>query len=256
MVLIATGDARLALSIAAHAPTLDVDEQLTVKQAGAQLPVTVLTDSAGTRLHVVDVTEGEVAVSYRASVVGRAEPDEVSAIDELLYLRPSRYCESDSLGPTARREFRGMTDTELLFGVSSWVADRLFYVPGSSHPTDGAVNTLLAGQGVCRDYAHLVVALLRALDVPARLASVYAPGLDPMDFHAVAEAAIDGRWCVVDATTLAPRSSLLRIATGRDAADTAFLSSRGSAVLVDELTVSAVVDELPTDDVTQLVSLG
>ena len=109
---------------------------------------------------------------------------------------------------------------------------------------------------MCRDYAHLVVALLRALNVPARLASVYAPGLSPMDFHAVAEAAIDGRWCVVDATTLAPRSSLVRIATGRDASDTAFLSIHGAATELDDLTVTAVVDDLPRDDVTELVSLG
>src|SRR5690606_13899415 len=93
--------------------------------------------------------------------------------------------------------------------------------------TDGAVSTLLSRRGVCRDFAHLVVAFLRALDVPARVVSVYAPGLTPMDFHAVAEAAIDGTWHVVDATGLAPRQSLLRIATGRDAADTAFLSARG-----------------------------
>ena len=82
---------------------------------------------------------------------------------------------------------------------------RLNYVPGSSDPIDGAADTLLAGTGVCRDYAHLVVALLRAVFVPARLVSVYAPGLYPMDFHAVAEAFIDGQWRVVDATLLAPR---------------------------------------------------
>ena len=131
----------------------------------------------------------------------------------------------------------------------------LSYVPGSSLPTDGAVNTLLARQGVCRDYAHLVIALLRALDVPARLAAVYAPGLDPMDFHAVAEAWVEGAWHVVDATTLAPRSTLVRIATGRDAADTAFLSNYGANVRLDNLWVTAVADELPGDDVTQLVRI-
>ena len=77
---------------------------------------------------------------------------------------------------------------------------------------------------MCRDFAHLVIALLRARNVPARLVAVYAPGLQPMDFHAVVEAAIDGEWRVVDATTLAPRQSLVRIATGRDASDTAFLT--------------------------------
>ncbi len=66
--------------------------------------------------------------------------------------------------------------------------------------------------------------MLRARNVPARLVAVYAPGLQPMDFHAVVEAAIDGEWRAVDATTLAPRQSLVRIATGRDASDTAFLT--------------------------------
>ena len=114
----------------------------------------------------------------------------------------------------AHAEFGGIPDPrDLLAAVSSWVGTRLAYVPGSSRPTDGAVETLLQRQGVCRDYAHLVIALLRGLDVPARLTAVYAPGLEPMDFHAVAEAAIDGTWYAVDATLLAPRSSLLRICT-------------------------------------------
>ena len=73
-------------------------------------------------------------------------------------------------------------------------------MPGSSDPIDGAVDTLLAGAGVCRDFAHLVVALLRAVNVPARVVSVYAPGLYPMDFHAVAEAFVEGQWRVVDGT--------------------------------------------------------
>ena len=103
------------------------------------------------------------------------------------------------------------------------------------------MQTLLAREGVCRDYAQLVVALLRANDIPARLVAVYAPGLSPMDFHAVAEAAINGRWYVVDATALAPRSALVRITTGRDAADTAFLSTYGGDVKLHETDVSAVV---------------
>jgi transglutaminase-like putative cysteine protease len=88
------------------------------------------------------------------------------------------------------------------------------------------------------------------------MVAVYAPGLTPMDFHAVAEAWIDGAWRVVDATTLAPRSSLVRISTGRDAADTAFLTVvSGRADLVD-LEVTATADVLPDDDLTQLVSLA
>ena len=85
---------------------------------------------------------------------------------------------------------------------------------------------------------------------------MYAPGLSPMDFHAVAEAYIDGVWQVVDATGLAPRQSLMRIATGRDAADTAFLSSAGAAVLLNVLRVTAIADVLPRDDVAQPARLG
>ena len=112
-------------------------------------------------------------------------------------------------------------------------------MPGSSDPIDGAVDTLLAGAGVCRDFAHLVVALLRAVNVPARVVSVYAPGLYPMDFHAVAEAFVEGQWRVVDGTLLAPRQALVRIATGRDAADIAFLDNHKGAITLNKLVVTA-----------------
>ena len=102
-----------------------------------------------------------------------------------------------------------------------------------------------------------MIGLLRSLDVPARLTSVYVPGLDPTDFHAVAEAAIGGKWYVVDATLLAPRKSLVRICTGRDAASTAFLSSYQGNVELAALEVFAVVDgEFPDDNVMELVTLG
>ena len=129
-------------------------------------------------------------------------------------------------------------------------------MPGSSDPIDGAVDTLLAGNGVCRDYAHLVVALLRAVNVPARLVAVYAPGRSPMDSHAVAEAFVDGAWRVVDATCLAPRQTLVRIATGRDAADTAFLDNHKGDITLNNMTVTATSDDdLPKDSVDQLVSI-
>ncbi|PRY68395.1 transglutaminase-like putative cysteine protease [Glaciihabitans tibetensis] len=231
-------------------------ETLTVIQNGSPLEVSEVTDQHGTRLHLVKAEAGRVVVDYTVQVDAALATAEIDELDELRYIRPSRYCESDTLGPTARNQFRGLTGRDLLAAVSSWVGSQLFYVPGSSAPTDGAVATMLARQGVCRDYAHLVVALLRALDVPARLVSVYAPGLYPMDFHAVAEAFVDGDWHVVDATTLAPRQSLMRIATGRDASDTAFLSTRGGAVSIHKMEVGAVVDELPRDDVNLMVKLA
>jgi transglutaminase-like putative cysteine protease len=240
-------------------PDAGIAELLTITSDGepVQAPETLIPGEG--RTHVLQaVRPGRVVVDYAATVTGRAAEPAVTEADRVIYLRPSRYAESDRLTAVARSEFAGISaPDQLLAAVSSWVGTRLRYVPGSSGPMDGAVDTLLARQGVCRDYAHLVFALLRALDVPARLAAVYAPGLHPMDFHAVAEAAVDGRWRVVDATTLAPRSTLVRIASGRDAADTAFLSNYGGTLDLVEMSVTAVVDgELPDDDVTRLVSIS
>ncbi|QGQ19479.1 transglutaminase [Cellulomonas sp. JZ18] len=247
--------ATLVLEVAVahvHAP----EEELRVTLDGAPAPVRETAGPHGTRLQVVAAPPGALVVDYRATVRGRAAaaPGDDEA-DRLWFLRPSRYCESDALAPTARAEFAGLDGPDLLAAVSSWVGTRLAYLPGSSRPTDGAVGTLLARQGVCRDYAHLVVALLRALDVPARVVAVYAPGLAPMDLHAVAEAWVDGAWHVVDATTLAPRPALVRVATGRDASDTAFLTVHGGVAVLDALEVTAVADALPDDDVRRLVAL-
>ena len=138
-------------------------------------------------------------------------------------------------------------DVEEFEADGARVHRRLVYTAGSSRPVDTAVDTLLTGQGVCRDYAHLTITLLRALDVPARLVAVYAPGLAPMDFHAVVEADVDGTWCVVDPTRLAPTGSLVRICSGRDAADTAFLTLLGRRARFEAMTVTATTaGALPT----------
>jgi transglutaminase-like putative cysteine protease len=257
MTLRATGPARAGLAIAVSRHYEPVGERLSVTQSGRELELREVGDLHGGRLHQVDLAEGDVEISYAAEI-GAGAPDEAIALDAWRYLRPSRYCESDALTPVARAEFAdaGADPRALLDAVTAWVGSHLDYVPGSSLPTDGATQTLLAREGVCRDYAHLVVALLRALDVPARVAGVYAPGLAPMDFHAVAEALVDGAWLAADATGLAPRASLVRIATGRDAADTAFLTTHGADVDLVELEVTATADELPTDDPAQAVRIA
>ncbi|MEJ3404711.1 transglutaminase family protein [Rathayibacter sp. YIM 133350] len=247
------GPARLAFSVGV-ATNWPVTETLEVQ--GAE-PGHDIAAEHGARLRVIEAERGDLTLHYTATVLGDPEEGEPHhELDLFRYLRPSRYCEADALAPTARAEFAGLTGSSLLAAVSSWVGTRLAYVPGSSLPTDGALRTLLARQGVCRDYAHLVIALLRALDVPARMAAVYAPGLNPMDFHAVAEAYVDGAWHVVDATALAPRSTLVRIATGRDAADTAFLSNYGAFVSLNRLEITAVAESLPFDDMDRMVTLG
>jgi transglutaminase-like putative cysteine protease len=255
--LTVTEPAELVFAVAVAAEYAPSDEHLSVTVNGQSVIVAELLDQHGTRLHTVHVATGDLVLEYEATIDGWIQPPLYDRADLIRYLRPSRYAESDALAPTAGAEFRGIQGAaELLASVSSWVGTRLAYVSGSSLPTDGAIRTLLARQGVCRDYAHLTVALLRSLNVPARLVAVYAPGLDPMDFHAVAEAFVDGAWYVVDSTTLAPRSTLVRIATGRDAADTAFLTVISGRVELDRIIVTAVADVLPDDDVTQLARIA
>ncbi len=243
----------LAIAVA-HGPHRD--ERLAITLDGAPVTAEEVAAPHGGRLHLLtDVQPGTLEVDYRADIDGIAEIEPATQVQRIEYIRPSRYCDSDKLLPVARAEFGDLSGKALLDAVSSWVGSQLTYVSASSRPTDGAVDTYLLRQGVCRDFAHLVIALLRGLNVPARLASVYAPGLDPMDFHAVAEAYVDGAWWVVDATALAPRLSLLRIATGRDAADTAFLSTLSGSLSLQSMTVTATVDDLPGDDLTLLTAL-
>lgn len=250
-----TLDFQIAVS---RQPGIDVSESLAIELNGTAIEPREILGQHGTRIHTLRADEGTVTLSYSATVAGHADAPPVSDIDLITYLRPSRYAEADKFFGFAATEFQQYgTSRMLLEEVSSWVGTRLNYVPGSSDPIDGATDTLLAGSGVCRDYAHLVIALLRALNVPARLVAVYAPGCQPMDFHAVAEAFVDGAWRVVDATCLAPRQSMVRIATGRDAADTAFLDNHEGAITLSSMTVTAVVDgDLPMDSVDQLVTLG
>jgi len=257
IVLNVTDPADLIFAISVSGHYAANHERFTATLDGAPVGHTELKDVHGTRLHRVRSATGELVVEYSAEVFGSGDSATARDVDLLTYTRPSRYAESDALAPTAAAEFAGIDDAvSLLQSVSSWVGTRLSYVPGSSLPTDGALRTLLDRQGVCRDYAHLCTALLRSLGIPARLVAVYAPGLHPMDFHAVTEAWIDGAWHVVDATTLAPRSTLVRIATGRDAADTAFLNVMSGRATLIGVSVTATADALPDDDLMQLVSIS
>jgi transglutaminase-like putative cysteine protease len=244
------------IAVAPH-PGAGVSESLSFVLDGKSIEPLEISGVHGNRIHKFDAPTGHLTVDYAATIVGQTDPAPVTEYDLSMYLRPSRYAEADKFYGFAATEFGKYVDsTTLLEKVSSWVGTRLSYVPGSSDPIDGAADTLLAGTGVCRDYAHLVVALLRAVNVPARLVSVYAPGCYPMDFHAVAEAFVDGQWRVVDATLLAPRQTLVRIATGRDAADTAFLDNHKGQITLNKMNVTAVVDgDLPGDSIDRLVSL-
>jgi transglutaminase-like putative cysteine protease len=251
------GSARFALQVAV-AEHQAATERMSVTLDGAPLPLRELTNRHGGRLHAADARSGRLVVEYEAVVEGSAPPQLLDEGEEFEYLRPSRYAPSDLVSNLAVAEFGNISDRrEQLDAVQAWVVRRVRYELGSSRPTDSAIDTLQGGVGVCRDFAHLLVAVMRALDVPARVVACYAPGLSPMDFHAVAEVALDGAWRVVDPTLLAPRQSLVRISTGRDTADTAFLSSYGAQVELLSSTVFAFVDgELPRDELSNTVSMG
>jgi transglutaminase-like putative cysteine protease len=226
-----------------------VEETLTVLTGGRPAEIEEF-EVDGARVHRLTLEEGDTTVTYSASAEDGGAPRQVTPAEWAAALRPSRYCPSDALEGFATTEFdRTLPRGELVPAVADWVHRRLIYTAGASRPVDSAVDTLLSGQGVCRDYAHLTITLLRALEIPARLVAVYAPGLSPMDFHAVVEADIDGTWCIVDATRLAPTSSLVRICSGRDAVDTAFLSLFGGSARFETMAVTATTaGPLPAPD--------
>ncbi|HEU4347556.1 MAG TPA: transglutaminase family protein [Actinoplanes sp.] len=246
-----TTPAEIVLQIAAAEP---LGETLTVSSDGRAIEATELPG----RRHLVRAPEGTLTVTYAATVGELPEPAGVTDVERIVALLPSRYCPSDRLAGFAARQFGSAGDaTARARAITAWVHDHLTYLAGSSGPTTDAVDTLLAGAGVCRDYAHLVAVLCRATNVPARVAAVYAPGLSPMDFHLVVETALDGVWRVWDATRLAPRPTLIRIATGRDAADTALATTLSGALTMPELHITAVAaHDLPFDDHTALVTLS
>lgn len=196
----------------------------------------------GNRLHRVHCLPGEFRLEYTATVALTPQvdrPQDVGEVDAdglppevLPYLNPSRYCESDLLARFSFEEFGSMNPGyPRVQAITDWVHDHLDYVPGSTIATTTAADVLLQRTGVCRDYAHLAVTLCRGLGIPARYVAAYAVDLDPPDFHGVYEAYLDGAWYLFDATHLAPVSGMVRIGAGRDAADMAFATLTGDAVL-------------------------
>ena len=146
------------------------------------------------------------------------------------YLHPSRYCQSDLLGRFAQQTFGQLAPGfDRVTGICNWIWEHLSYVPGSTDGSSTAVDVIVGAAGVCRDYAHLGIGFCRALGTPARYVSGYAVDLEPPDFHGFFEAFLDGEWYLFDATRMAPLDGLVRIATGRDAADVAFAAIVGAA---------------------------
>jgi transglutaminase-like putative cysteine protease len=146
------------------------------------------------------------------------------------YLFPSRYCQSDRLSRFAWDLF-GKIDQpyKKVLTIVDWIYDNVEYLRGSTDSETSAYDTVTQRTGVCRDFAHLGIALCRALSIPARYFTGYAYELQPPDFHACFEACVGGQWLVFDPTRLSSLNGLVRIATGRDAADAAVASIFGRA---------------------------
>lgn len=184
---------------------------------------------------------GALGIDYEAEVMTgvtrvprnelmREGPERLGA-EVLPFLFPSRYCESDRLREYVGGLFpEGGTAYDQVERVAGWIRENVDYVSGASGEETSALMTLRDGQGVCRDFAHLGIAFCRALMIPARYATMYAYRLEPQDFHACFEVYLGGRWCVFDATGLAPLNGMVRISTARDAGDAAVASLYGEIV--------------------------
>jgi transglutaminase-like putative cysteine protease len=162
--------------------------------------------------------------------------------DTVRYLMPSRFCPSDQFQSFVAAEFGFLEAGVKIVAMRDWVNQAIAYVPGASNAQTSATDTFVERQGVCRDFAHLMITLARAATIPARFVSVYAPGVTPQDFHAVAEIFLDGTWHLVDATGMAPADSIARIGVGTDASEVAFLTSFGPIELETQTVNVTVMD--------------
>jgi transglutaminase-like putative cysteine protease len=204
---------------------------------------------------------GIVSIAYSATVRLTPVTSDALVLDEtayndlpaevLPYLNPSRYCESDRLMGFAMAEFGHLPQNfQRVDTICDWIHDRIAYRGGTTTSLTTACDVLLQRTGVCRDFAHLAISFCRAIGVPARYVSGYACQLEPPDFHGFFEAYLDGRWYLFDPTRLAPAAGLVRISTGRDAADVAFATIWGDAIMTSMTVDARNVDgtTLPEDE--------
>lgn len=190
---------------------------------------------------------GELTLRYHATVDLLHHVADPAAIAEtwvrdlpgavLPYLYPSRYCESDVLNAFAMHEFGGLWQGYgRVQAICDWVRRHVSFTPGSSCGTTSAVQTLQQRHGVCRDFAHLMIALCRAVNIPARFTTGLDygadPALGPTDFHAYVEAFVGGRWYMFDPSGTAIPMGFVRLTSGRDAGDSAYASIFGDVVPV------------------------
>ncbi len=185
--------------------------------------------------------ERDLVCTYQARVEVRRPALDIAALPAtpphrlpaaaIRHLMPSRYCQSDQLQNFVAAEFGGTVGGARIAAMRDWIFERYAYAPGASNAGTTAIDTFAQRRGVCRDFAHVLVTLARASAIPARFVSVYAPFVEPQDFHAVAEVFLDGAWHLVDATGMAAANQIARVGVGADAAEVPFLAAFGPVVL-------------------------
>jgi transglutaminase-like putative cysteine protease len=216
-----------------------------------------LTGNRYMRLHALP---GELRVSYRGTVDllhHRADPAQLYEIpihrlplEALGYIYPSRYCESDKLLRVAMKQFGGLPQGyQRVQAIMAWVQEQITYTSNTSSGSTSAGDTFIEQVGVCRDFAHLMIALCRAVNIPARFATGTDYGADPVlgppDFHAYVEAFVGNRWYIFDPSRTGIPMGFVRIGTGRDAADVAFATIFGGVTPTDRPVVRAVAWSAP-----------
>jgi transglutaminase-like putative cysteine protease len=237
--ILAGDPAQIALRVAvARDSSIDVeDEALSLDGK----PLTGSHERDGSSIAWAHTDGSATIVTYEATVVLRERSPrcELTPGEVLHWTSPSRYCPSDLMMGFARSVFGPVEGAVAIDRVTGWVTEHLSYEFGVSLGTTTAAETLLTASGVCRDFTHLSVCLLRGLNVPARYVAAYAPGLYPQDFHALVEAHDGERWKLVDATGLSDPTHAVRIATGADGADSPFLTVLSGSAPVGDMSAGA-----------------
>lgn len=237
-----------------------VSEQLQISQ---QVPHTIQADpSTYTRYLRLTGAPGPLHVNYKATVDIKHQIDQPDVIQEtpiarlplsvLTYIYPSRYCQSDRLAMLALSEFghlpKGYRRVE---AIRNWVNKQVTFKGATSSSTTSALDTLTDRVGVCRDFAHLMISICRALNIPARFTTGIDygadPALGPTDFHAYVEVFLGKRWYLFDPSGTAIPMGFVRLATGRDAADVSFATIFGSVMSQPPIIAIKAITEVGQD---------
>jgi len=231
-----------------------VEEALTLSQN--VLPKVETDPATLNRYMRLRAMPGLLKVAYNATIDLShhfAQPSQIAEVpvarlpaQVLSYIYPSRYCQSDRLHRLAMREFgqqwQGYSRVQ---GIRDWVLQRTTFSQNTSDSNTSAIDTLLETVGVCRDFAHLMIALCRAINIPARFTTGIDygadPALGPTDFHAYVEVYLGDRWYMFDPSGTAIPMGFVRFGTGRDAADVAFATIFGTvASTAPRITIEAI----------------